>query len=697
MNDIDRWFERTARKRNRAVSLYSSLLTGRLFAYFRYRLRYPLLIVTARFAVHIAEFFILLASLGGIATFTVMMLRIGSVIIGGGWWGLLEVMRERLRTFLRSGERDAAEREMGSWLLLGLILALVLTIVVGVTVVLLRPSGPDPVANLYAFLVVVELAISLPVRVLHSGIFATRRVYRPMWSMFVPIVVQLAVLGVGFYYYPTAAIIIAITASNAIAIWITVHYVLGAYRLIGLRPRYRTTARKLLNRLPSIPLQFGIKATVSGLGLRMDALFVLAIAGFYGTSTRSFDLTAAVGSWRQVDAFQFFYLVLPLFRGSYEGAGIFYFDFVRLRAIPALREFRVVFFHKLLWIAPVNALFYWSLAAALGALILHDVAISFLFALIPLFVVRSVIGIYQIRLFAEGRFGTHIASFALLTLLLWLVWSDRHPASDLIEITAAMIIQLIVLMNVQHFRDRRTPPLPTLLTLRDWLSTLAQEPEPLQVGRVAIAESITPKQRSAAVKLMERHFGGTGHLAFRSSTTLVYFKRSALGDAEPPPHLAIQAVTGGAVNRGKTLQGPVPNGCNAIDRLIADNWMSSATDAWSQPDSLTALRSEFGRAFADGIAFDLETLEGTTDMRHLEQRVLATALPSAVRTHQDGAVAVRLADRFLTPIYLHGRLRLLLFLPASPEPAQLKSWLRTVKAWNFGMPNTESARYSHRV
>ena len=102
-------------------------------------------------------------------------------------------------------------------------------------VIALNASGGDPVSRLYAFLVVLELAIDLPVRVLHSGIYATRRVYKPVWAIFVPTLAQLAILGVGFYLYPTAAIITAIVVSNALSIWITVHFCLEIYRLMGLR------------------------------------------------------------------------------------------------------------------------------------------------------------------------------------------------------------------------------------------------------------------------------------------------------------------------------------------------------------------------------------------------------------------------------------------------------------------------------
>jgi len=556
---------------------------------------------------------------------------------------------------------------------------------------LLDPSGHNPVAQLYALLVVLELVLGFPVRVIHSGIYATRRVYRPIWLLFVPILVQLGVLSVGFYFYPTAAIIIAIIASNAIGVWITVHYTLEVYRLTGLWPKLGPPALSFWRLLPKIPPWFGVQATLSGLALRMDAVVVLALVGVYGTSTRSFDLTAGVSAWRHVDVFQFFYLVLPLFCGAYEGAGLFYFDFVRLRSIPALREFRVFFFHRILWMAPVVALYFWALAVALGLFVLNDIPLSFLLALMPLFVVRSVIGIYQIRLFADGRFGTHLASIVLFAALLWLVWIDRHPASDLIQITAALITELIVLIDLQHFRDRRPPPTPTLLMLGDWMRALAREPGPVCVGSIAIPDQTAPKQRSAAVKLMQQTFCGKGHFAFRSASTLVYYERCATGETGQPAYLALQEITGGAANRGNSLAMPTTTGRDALGRLIAAKWIRPIEDRSPISGTVESLCAEFRTLFADGIVFDLETLEGSRDMRNLEQGVLATALQVAIKSLESGAIVVPLAGRLLTPLYHEGRLRLLFLLPPDPAPNVYRSWLQTVKAWRFEWGTMETA------
>lgn len=650
MNDIDRWFERTGRRSTPPVSLYACLLTGRLVHYFGYRLRYPILIATVRFAVHVAEFFILFSALGGVAAFTVMVLRAGTMIVAGGWWGLLEVMRERLRAFARRGDREASESEIGRWLLLASVLAIVGVAGGAVALLVFNPSGAGPVARLYAFLIVVELALDLPVRVIHSSIYATRRVYKPIWSMFVPTVVQLSVLGFGFYLYPEAAMIVSIVVGNGLGIWITVHFCLEAYRLMGIRPRF-------VPRLPRIPLRLGLETTLSGLSLRLDAVLVLALVGFYGTDTRSFDLTAGLTDWQHIDAFRFFYLILPLFRGTYESAGIFYFDLVRLRSTPALREFQLAFFRRLVWTAPVIALFFWSLAAALSLVVLHDVPFSFLLALIPLFVLRSAIGIYQMRLFADGRFGTHIATLALLVVMLGLVWINPNPAGDLVQITAAMIVQLIVLIDLQHLRDRRDPALPALLGLRDWAAALAGEAARPFVGAVRISGSITAKQRSAVVGLLRERLNGRGHFAFRSPATLVYYNRSP--DAART-HLELPAATGGAAALAAVAHGgDAPDG--------------------SGPE---ALDSVFGATFPGGVVFDPATGEGATGMRALDRTVLATAVTAAAASLEQGVDIVAVADRSMTPVYHGGTLRRLFVLPPDPEPDAVASWRASLTRWN---------------
>ena len=676
-NDIDRWFERAARREGRTVSLYASLLTGKIVGYFAYRMRYALLLDGTRYVIHVAEFLIILTSLGGLAAFTVMMLRVGSLIVSGAWWGLLEVMRERLRALAQSADTDGIEREIGRWLVLSAISGAVVIIGGGVALAVLFPPDQDALGSLYAFLIIIELALRMPVRVLHSGMFATRRIYRPLWSMFAPTAVSLVVIGVGIFLYPAGAIVLAIIASNAISIWITVHYTVRAYRLTRLWPKIG--GRSIRDLLPSIPPRLGIEATLAGLGLRLDAVAVLLIAGIYSTNTRAFDLTAGFSGWRDVDVFQFFYLVLPLFRGSYEATAVFYFDFVRLRRIPAFRQFRLSFFHRLLWLTPVITLYFWSLAIPLVLWVLPDIPFSFLLALLPLFVLRSLIGAYQIRLFAEGQFRTLNVSILFSAVLFALVWIDVNPASDLVQITAAMIVLLIVHINVQHLRDRTTS-LATLLSLGDWIRALADEQRPVRVGTISVPEWIDSRQKSDAVAVMRETFAGAGHLAFRSSSNLVFYQRITSDDTESRPDLMLQTATGGAANRAEILPTATETGRVALDRVVSQGWLQPVEDdLWKGPDVLI---TEFLAAFPDGAVVDLQTRSGRRAARALPQNLLAGLLPSAMKSLSQGAAVVAVSDRWATPVFYQGNLRAILVLPNEFDTDELRSWRRTVNTWN---------------
>ena len=682
MNDIERWFGRTRQHQNRTVSLYASLLTGQILAYFRYRLRYALLLDGIAFVIHVAEFLIILASLGGLAAFTVMILRVGSIVVGGAWWGLLEIMRERLRALGLSRDRDGIEREIGSWLVLSVLAATAATIGGAVILSLLLPSEGDKLGHLYAFLVVVELALRMPVRVLHSGMYATRRIYRPLWSLFAPTAAQLLVIAVGVFFYPAVAVVIAIIVANAISIWITVHYTIRLYRLNGLWPNYRPS-RSLRSLLPSIPPMQGVEATLAGLGLRLDAVALLLIGGIYGTSTRALDLTAGLQAWREIDAFQFFYLVLPLFRGAYECAAVFYFDFVRLRRIPALIEYRVWFFHRLLWITPVITAYFWGLAVLLGLFVLPDVPFSFLLALLPLFVLRSLIGTYQVRLFAEHRFRTMNLTFVFTGFLFLLVWIDANPVSDLVELTAAMLVLLVVHINVQHWRDR-TPPCPTQLPLGDWVRALAAEPGPVRAGTISVPDWVPSRQRSAAINVMRETLAETGCLAFYSATKLVFYTRSSAVDGDDQPHLVVQRITGGAANRGFYWREPAADGRDALDRIGAARWISDITGVPRPPQSPELLRSEFLDIFPDGFVADVRTRAGARDMRGLDSSVVSLLLPAAMKSLDDDALVVSVAQRWVSPIFDHNKVRMVFVLPSTPASPAFHRWLRTLKAWRLG-------------
>jgi hypothetical protein len=249
----------------------------------------------------------------------------------------------------------------------------------------------------------------------------------------------------------------------------------------------------------------------------------------------------------------------------------------------------------------------------------------------------------------------HIATLGLLAVMMWLIWLNPNPAGDLMQITAAMIIQLIVLINHQHLVDRQDPPLPTLVQLGEWNLARAREPGSTVAGSVRIPASVTPKQKSAVIALMRETFNQRGHFTYRSPMSVLYYERLSGADRSPA-HLALLERTGGAA-----LYGGVP-------RVAAESEHS--------PSELVAA---FRSLFSDGVVFDTESCSGAEAMRSLDPEVLGAAIPAALSGLENGESTVASSGRWLTALYRRGVLRLIFVLPRDPGPAAVKAWREVVR------------------
>jgi hypothetical protein len=179
---------------------------------------------------------------------------------------------------------------------------------------------------------------------------------------------------------------------------------------------------------------------------------------------------------------------------------------------------------------------------------------------------------------------------------------------------------------------------------------------------------------------MRETFDNAGHLAFRSSSNLVFYQRITVDDADSQPHLALQTATGGAANRAEMLSAATETGRVALDRVIERGWLQPVDDDLSSgPDVLVA---EFLAEFPDGAVVDLQTRAGRRAARALPHNLLVVLLPSAMKSLGQGAVVVQVSDRWMTPVFYDGNLRVIFVPPADFDTGGLRRWRRSVNTWN---------------
>jgi hypothetical protein len=197
-----------------------------------------------------------------------------------------------------------------------------------------------------------------------------------------------------------------------------------------------------------------------------------------------------------------------------------------------------------------------------------------------------------------------------------------------------------------------------------------------------VPDWIDSRQKANAITLMRETFGSEGHLAFRSSSNLVFYERMTAKNTGSQPHLALQTATGGAANRAEILPTAMENGDQALDRIVSEEWMTPIDDALSNDTEV--LESDFRAIFPDGIVVDLQKREGRRTARGLEQNLLVGLLPMAMKSLDQGAVVTSVSGHWVSPIFYGGRLRLIFILPSEVDSDRFRRWRRTVNTWHAG-------------
>lgn len=689
MDEIDAWFHDTGKRQRRVVGLYASLLRNRLIPYFFYRLRFLIVLQLLGFMLHVAEFLILFAHLQHLSVLLIFLLRAGALLLRGSWWGALEVMRERLRECVGANAIDESEAEISSWLVASLALATLL--VVSALIFLfgsLKSLGADAATiRIYALLIVVELAVRFPIVTLHSGIYATRRVYRTFASMLLPNAVQLAVLAAVYFYDPTAALIVAIIAGTACSIIVTFAFTMRMYRVTGMAPSLVHGIRHFGSFLADMPVWHLILSAAAGFALRVDALLVLMLIGAASIGGWKFSLTAGHPLWNTPHIGIFLYLILPAIRGAYEWSVLFYFDLVRLRRAPALRDLERMFLRKLFLLAPILATFFWMLSLPVAYVAYRDIAVGFLVALFPLFAFRAWLALLQIRAFANGQLVLVCASVGVLALGLALVVTGEFAnLDDIAQIAGCIAATALILLLAQAFISH---PRPALLSLNDWCAQLGREPGPVQVGRLQLTAAQRPKYTGGVAELLMERLDGAGHCAWQGRSALVYYCRLRDGGAPVLDGSALVEETGGLIAGAELLGPSQPSGGAACDALLAHKWLGTTTADASDLDKLTRA---FRAACPDGTAIDLHADERAAVVAGLPKDVVATALPKALGVLRSGSLFVPHAEANIFPLYVDCKLRMLFVAPASEDPPLSSPWIERLRAWQVSTLRTGTER-----
>ncbi|MBW2731319.1 MAG: hypothetical protein JRH20_02940 [Deltaproteobacteria bacterium] len=485
MSALERWLDVRARREARRVLLEDALIGGRMAAYLWYRLRWVGLTLVVLMAVNLLELWFFFAVFMQRGVLVAVVARNVLQLINSFFFGALDDLRHRVPLLLAEGDHERLRDEIDAWFTLSLLVAIGASLTGGAYILwdIHYGLGVFSVFHLYWIACLVRLACELPVRALHSAVFALRRVYRPFFSFAlidgVGLLLVLLVYRWIHLWSFAAALIVAAPMAAAVALF----FVVRAYREARLpAPRVRLRAVVRLFRSAQ-RLRDALEGGAAYTLMRLGAFLVLIVAFFEKDLPRGTLPLAVV-----------LHAVGPLINAGAGWAQLFYFDLKRLGE-PTLIRLRMALKMRLSRASLLIGLLLWGLAISL-LIVAYGARLQVsLFATVLLFSLRARLAVEQVDLFAARRYGRLLLASAPVVLAAWALSRFALPTQQnaLWVVDALVLLALVTAMLATRGVEPRRM-LRAVESFHSWRREVATHQGPV----VVVAARLAPKSPSAS-------------------------------------------------------------------------------------------------------------------------------------------------------------------------------------------------------
>lgn len=680
---LDAWFARQAAREARSVYLEQALLTDEFRLYACYRLRYFFLRYLTEAALHAVRFLLLYRLFSEASFIHLVLVTAVAGLLGSFWWGALEVLRGRVRERFRSGKPHLVPAEIARWLALAaLVAAMVFLLPVGWIAWNIGHAGEAfGLVHLYVLAVGLRLSLEILTLTFHSGVYAVRRIYRPLTAIvaleLVGFLVTLSLWPVlGPWSFP-----IAMLAGTFASTAVLVHFTARLYRFFGFVPLpWPVPAR--VRWLPGSAIRELFAAGAAHALMKLDAFLVLAL------------LHVRSGRGEPVQLFALFFGISPIVRAGFEWAQLFYFDLKRLevRTFANLKRR----YDRFLWrLALAMGVLFWALACLCGTLALQRSLGGLYWLLGPFFISRSALGLVQVRVFSERRYTELLGSGVLLlagmsVLRIW-VPSAQHR----LALLSLLTLPVIALLGSRWLRKDGQPGAAAIRSLPEWLAELRSISEPVRVRSVRLwipraprrqmvgrAREIRWRQRQIAERIARR-FGAHGAVTTLRSGWVAWYERDSeswrRGDAW------VLALAGGLL-QWTGSSGVQKDGLTAVEVARRRHLLGSALyprrNGHRPARSLSDLQQSFLAMVPDGVVHAPD-LPAPQILRTLSSREKRQILLDATYFVTELRVRPSLFRFEVTALAAGPDLRGIFLAPRSVDPHLRRRWAELISHANL--------------
>jgi hypothetical protein len=600
MTELRRWFKDEARRERRVVFLEEALLANRFWPYALYRLRFFFARYALASVAHAVTVLLLYRFFDRTHFVIVLVAYSVASVISNFWWGALEAMRREVRRLYRLRTPHLMPKTIGRWLSFAIQLAFATALATAVWAVAdLLVEGMLKPAALYVVAIGLRLSVQFVTRAYHGGVYAIRRIYRPL-----PAILGVEILGLvttlplvpllGAWALPVGALI-----GVPIVAGLSLFFTHRAYEFLGIEP----TRFVQLGRFRPIPRRayrdfFGGGFSYALVG--MDSMLVLVL------------FTTERGAGGKTGLFALLFLLSPTVRAASEWAQLLYFDLKRLES-RVFHNLKRRFERDILRLAVVMGILFAGVASIVGVLISQTPVRNLAWVVVLFFLALALLASAQVRTYSERAYPALIsigiaclAGFAAVGVF---VSSERETLLGLTAVALSGFVLLHTQADLVEGDEGSSLIWPT-----EWLAELRAVTGPVRVGAARFYEEPNATRRES-----EEHSWRQRQVADRIAMTL---RRPSKATLMEPGLLVWYELNGGrtldrsslATSGGGLLYligertaetGPGALQAAAAAELLGQKLARAA--ARQEPrDGEEELRATFARMFRTGIVYSPE-------------------------------------------------------------------------------------------
>lgn len=670
MTTLNSWFKQQERRNQRFVSLYDFLFLNHKKAYIFFRLNFFCLQKAFRYLIHLAIFFILYTKLHD-QHLTVLIIFFGvTSLVSAAWWGILEILRTKVRYAYKAGKTEEIGSTIGNWLLFSVVIAagfLVVAIIFSYQILAATSNNTFHTAfvPLYIIAICIINAGEIVIQTFRAGVYAVTRIVRPAVSLIIgpliAVVILFCLLPITHYY----TLLIAFISEHIINMFLIFIYTKRMFYIVNFSPTLRL--RLLYDEIKNFPIRDAFLSGTASAFMHLDGWLILAAY-----------LTIYYHNLPYIYLFAIF-LIAPLIRAGFSWAQLFYFDIKRLEHI----NFKILTQHfdtQIDNITLIIGLIFWLITSLI--MLLAGISFwKFYILLLPLFCLRSQIAYRQIRAFSTFHYLDVIYSGCLL-LLSYVIFLIL-PLTLIVKLNLLLLIMIGIDFGIKRFHfpaHNQTPSYSKLMHLYEWLSNLKNTKKKSQIFHLHVSGNFTYYNIFRFLEKLRTRYQQTNiNTCHLTATELLLCCSNNNGTVLL--HTDIASCSLGLVKKIQPIT-LAENNLSQITELLNKLTKNSVMPMEISLNN-TTLRKAFMDKFPDGFYFDPTLHYQKNSPAALNQQITRNLL-YYVRCYLDNDNKKLAKLNYYVAVLFNNSIEIIFLIPKKKYPKQLvMNWLKELRQLNI--------------